>query len=65
MSHVDGVDDGVGWVCGKAIINVGMVCESNIYEINDLFYSTALLVDSNYSTYNNLYNLTYSKHIRL
>ena len=38
MSHVDGVDDGVGCVCGKAIINVGMVGESDICEINDSFY---------------------------
>ena len=33
MSHVDGVDDGVGCVCGKAIINVGVVGQSNICEI--------------------------------
>ena len=38
MSYVDGVDDGVGCVRGKAIINVGVVGESDIYEINDLFY---------------------------
>ena len=38
MSHVNGVDDGVGCVCGKATINVGMVGESDICEINDLFY---------------------------
>jgi hypothetical protein len=30
MSHVDGVDDGVGYgVYGKTIINVGVVGESN------------------------------------
>ena len=38
MSHVDGVDDGVGCVYGKTIINVGMIGESDICEINDLFY---------------------------
>ena len=38
MSYVDGVDDGVGCVCGKDIINVGMVGQSDICEINDLFY---------------------------
>ena len=39
MSHVDGVDDGVGYgIYDKTIINVSVVGESNICEINDLFY---------------------------
>ena len=39
MSHVDGVDDGVGYgVHGKTIINVSMVGESDICEINDSLY---------------------------
>jgi hypothetical protein len=49
----------------KAIINIGAVGERNICEIMICSISIALLVDSSYITYNNLYHLIYSKHIRL